>query len=128
MTSTAPARRWVRANGQSRNPHRGTHRPPPVPAGLGLEPGPTHGDAEQEKVGDDREDVHAGVRGLVYGPGGTHHQPPAGLGSEPPAARASVEVEVAGDDREDVHVHAHVRRVVNGRPTGALIVVKTKMG
>jgi hypothetical protein len=97
-----------------------------VPAGLGLEPGATHGNAETEAVEDDREDVHARARGLVYGrPGGTH-QPPAGLRSEPPAARASVEVEVAGDDREDVHVHARARRVVNGRPAGALIVVKTK--
>jgi len=62
MTSTAPARRCVRANGQSRNPHRGAHPPPPVPAGLGLEPGATHGNAETEAAGYDREDAHVHAR------------------------------------------------------------------
>jgi hypothetical protein len=34
---------------------------------------------------------------------------------------------VVGDDREDAHVHARAHRLVNGRPAGALLVVKTKV-
>lgn len=129
LTSTLRARRWVRAYEQYRNPHRGSHRPPPVPAVLGLEPEPgaTHGTAETEAIGDDCEYVIARARGLVDGhPAGTHRQPPARPGSELRAARTSAELEVVGDDHEDVHVHARARRVVNGRPAGALIV-KTKV-
>lgn len=69
----------------------------------------------------DREDVHVRRR-LVHGcPDGTHLPSPAGHGPKPGAARASAEVVVVGDDREDA---ARAHRLVNGRPAGALLVVK----
>jgi hypothetical protein len=121
-TSTAPARRWVRANTQHMSPHnasRGTRRPPPVPAGQGRVPVPGATRASVEvgvkMVGDDREDAHACDRSLVDGcPGGTRRPLPAGRELEPGAAHASVEVVVV-EDREP----SRARRLVDGRPDGA---------